>query len=86
KDTAALLLGRFLISPLMVYTLTLVIPVPSLMTKVFVIQSSMPVIAQSAIVAAAFGGDQYYATYMVTITSILSVVFIPLYMLLLSGI
>jgi len=86
KDTAALLLGRFVISPLIVYTLTLVIPIPSLMTKVFVIQSAMPVIAQSAIVAAAFGGDQNYATYMVTITSILSVVFIPVYMVLLNGI
>jgi len=68
------------------YFLALVIFIPSLMTKVFVIQSAMPVIAQSAIVAAAFGGDQYYATYMVTITSILSVVFIPAYMVLLNGV
>ena len=86
KDMAALLLGRFVISPLVVYALTLIIPIPSLMTKVFIIQSAMPVIAQSAIVAAAYGGDQYYATYMVTITSILSVAFIPVYMILMNGI
>lgn len=86
KDMAALLLGRFVISPLIVYFLTFIIPIPSLMTKVFIIQSAMPVIAQSAIVAAAYGGDQYYATYMVTITSILSVAFIPVYMVLMKGI
>jgi len=86
KDMAALLLGRFVISPLAVYALTFIIPIPSLMTKVFIIQSAMPVIAQSAIVAGAYGGDHYYATYMVTISTILSVVFIPVYMVLMSGI
>lgn len=86
KDMAALLLGRFVISPLVVYALTLIIPIPSLMTKVFIIQSAMPVITQSAIVASAYGADQYYATYMVTITTILSVAFIPVYMILMNGI
>lgn len=86
KDMAALLLGRFVISPLVVYALTLVFPIPGLMAKVFIIQSAMPVITQSAIIAGAYGGDQYYATYMVTLTTILSVAFIPVYMLLISGI
>jgi auxin efflux carrier (AEC) len=86
KDMAALLLGRFVISPLVVYGLTLIFPIPGLMAKVFIIQSAMPVITQSAIIAGAYGGDQYYATYMVTLTTILSVAFIPAYMVLISGI
>lgn len=86
KDMAALLFGRFVLSPLVVYALTLLIPIPSLMVKVFIIQSSMPIITQSAIVAKAYDVDYHYATVMVTVTTVLSVLFIPVYMALMSGI
>lgn len=86
KDMAALILGRFVISPLVVYALALAIPIPSLMTKVFIIQSAMPVITQSAITAKAYDVDYRYATVMVTVTTVLSVLFIPVYMVLMSGI
>lgn len=86
KDMAALLLGRFVLSPLTVYVLALVIPVPSLMTKVFIIQSAMPVITQAALTAKAYGTDYKYAALMVTVTTVLSVLFIPVYMVLMSGI
>ena len=86
KDMAALLLGRFVFSPLVVYALALLIPIPSLMTKVFIIQSAMPVIAQAAITAKAYDVDYQYATVMVTVSTVLSVLLIPLYMLLMSGI
>ena len=51
----ALLLGRFVIFTL-VYGLTY-FPIPGLMAKVFIIQSAMPVITQSAIIAGAYGGS-----------------------------
>jgi len=86
KDMAALLLGRFVLSPLVVYILVFFIPIPALMAKVFIIQSAMPIIAQSAITAKAYEVDYYYATVMVTVTTILSVLFIPVYMVLMSGI
>ncbi|HYF81604.1 MAG TPA: AEC family transporter [Clostridia bacterium] len=86
KDMLTLLLGRFVLSPLVVYALALVIPIPSLMTKVFIIQSAMPVIAQSAIAARAYDVDYRYATVMVTISTVLSILFIPVYMILMSGI
>ena len=86
KDMLALLLGRFVLSPLVVYALALVIPIPSLMTKVFIIQSAMPIIAQSAITARAYDVDYRYATVMVTISTVLSILFIPVYMVLMSGI
>jgi predicted permease len=85
KDMAAMIFGRFILSPLTVYGLALLIPVPSLMTKVFIIQAAMPVIAQSAITAKAFDADYKYATVMVTATTIISIIFIPIYMILLNG-
>ncbi|KUO71597.1 MAG: malate transporter [Clostridia bacterium BRH_c25] len=86
KDMTALLLGRFVISPLVVYALALVIPISGLMTKVFIIQSAMPIITQSAIAAKAYDVDYRYATVMVTVTTVLSILFIPVYMVLMSGI
>lgn len=85
KDMAAMIFGRFILSPLVVYALALVIPIPSLMTKVFIIQSAMPVITQSAITAKAYDADYRYATVMVTATTIISMIFIPIYMVLLNG-
>ncbi len=86
KDMAAMIFGRFVLSPLVVYALTLVIPIPSLMAKVFIIQSAMPVITQAAITARAYDADYRYATVMVTVSTILSVLFIPVYMVLMRGI
>lgn len=86
KDMVALLFGRFVFSPFMVYALSLVIPIPSLMTKVFIIQSAMPIITQAALTAKAYEADYRYATIMVTVSTVLSVIFIPVYMVLISGI
>jgi auxin efflux carrier (AEC) len=85
KDMIALILGRFVISPLVVYGMSLFIPMPSLMIKVFIIQAAMPAITQSAIAAKAYDVDYRYATVMVTVTTALSVLFIPVYMVLMSG-
>lgn len=85
KDMLALIIGRFVFSPLLVYAMALVIPIPTLMTKVFIIQAAMPVITQSAIAAKAYDVDYRYATVMVTVTTALSVLFIPIYMVLMSG-
>lgn len=86
KDMAAMIFGRFIFSPLVVYALALVIPIPSLMTKVFIIQAAMPVITQAALTAKAYDADHQYATVMVTVTTVLSVLFIPVYMVLMRGI
>lgn len=85
KDMIALIFGRFVFSPLMVYAMSRVVPIPSLMTKVFIIQSAMPAIAQSAIAAKAYDSDYRYATVMVTVTTVLSVLSIPVYMVLMRG-
>ncbi len=43
KDIAGVLFGRFVLSPLVVWLLSRIIPVPELMLSVFIIQASMPV-------------------------------------------
>lgn len=81
KDMIAILLGRFVISPLLVIMITYGMPLPLLMKKVFIIQAMLPVMTQTAIVAKAYQGDAEYAAIMTTVTTILSIVAIPVYML-----
>lgn len=83
-EMGVLLAGRFIISPLVVLLLTLLIPVPILMKKVFIIQSAMPVITQAAIISKAYNADEKYAAVMVTVSTVLSLLFIPIYMLIFS--
>jgi predicted permease len=84
KDMLAVFTSRFVISPAIVFLLALVIPMPVLMKKVFVIQAAMPMMTQSAIVAAAYGADAKYAAVLTTATTILSMAIIPLYMIILQ--
>ncbi|MCT4606594.1 MAG: AEC family transporter [Marinisporobacter sp.] len=79
-----LLIGRFIFCPLLVFTALSYFHVPLLMEKVFVIEAAMPVMTQSAIVAQAYGADYKYASVMVSVTTIASLIFIPIYTVLLS--
>ena len=83
-ENTILLIGRFIISPLIVFLLTFLIPIPNLMMKVFIIQAAMPVMTQTAIVAGSYKADYKYAAAMVTVTTVVSLIFIPLYMYLFS--
>jgi len=83
-ENTILLIGRFIISPFIVFLLTFLIPIPSLMMKVFIIQAAMPVMTQTAIVAGSYDADHKYAALMVTVTTIASLIFIPFYMYLFS--
>ena len=62
------------------------IPVPGIMKKVIVVHAAMPAMTQTSIVSRAYGADHRYAAAMVTATTAASLVFIPLYMLILGGI
>ncbi len=83
-DMAAILFGRFLISPILIFVMAYYFPVPELMKKVFVVQAAMPVMTNTAIVARSYGADHKYATIMTVVTTISSLVFIPIYMALLG--
>ena len=54
------------------------------MKKVFIIEASMPVMTQAAIVAQAYNADYKYATILGTLSTAASLVFIPIYMILFS--
>ncbi|MGY3764944.1 AEC family transporter [Vagococcus vulneris] len=66
KDVAGVLLGRYVVSPLIVYFLSFIIPIPDLMLKVFILQSAMPVQNSMPILARGYGADEKFATSCLT--------------------
>ncbi|TXT42930.1 MAG: permease, partial [Spirochaetes bacterium] len=53
---------------------------PLMMKQVLFFQSTMPVIAQTPILAAAYGADSEYAGLGTSITTVLGIVVIPVFM------
>lgn len=84
KDVFWVLIGRFLVAPLITYIFSLVFSLPSLMKNVFVIQASLPVMANTAIVTKEYDADYEYAAMMIAVTTIASLIFIPIYRFLLG--
>lgn len=84
KDMLLVLIGRFVVSPLITYLFIYLFAAPQLMKNVFIIQSALPVMANTAIVTKAYNADHEFAAIMIAITTLASLVFIPLYMLILS--
>ncbi|WP_010299231.1 AEC family transporter [Clostridium senegalense] len=84
KDVWGVLLGRFIISPLLVVGLCKFFPLQSLMAKVFIIQAAMPVMTNTAIVSKSYDADYQYAAIMITISTVLSLFIIPIYKILLQ--
>lgn len=84
KDVLGVFLGRFIVSPLVVFLLSFYFPVNPLMKNVFIIQSAMPVVTSTAIVARLYNADNKYAAVMTVVTTVASILFIPIYMALLS--
>jgi len=80
KDVVAILIGRFIISPLIVFAIAYFMPLPLLMKKVFIIQAAMPVMTNTAIIAKAYNADEKYAAVMIVTSTIASLLFIPLCM------
>jgi auxin efflux carrier (AEC) len=83
-EMAAILVGRFLISPVLIYFAAKYLNIPVLMEKVFVIEAAMPVMTNTSIIAKKYNGDYEYAAVMTVVTTICSLIFIPIYMYLLS--
>ena len=84
KDQFLILLGRFLVAPLLMATIVYWVPLPSLMKQVFIIQSAMPVMTNAPVVASLYGADSDYAAVMVTETTLATMVVIPILMLLMA--
>ena len=84
KDQLLILLGRFLVAPLLMATIVYWVPLPSLMKQVFIIQSAMPVMTNAPVVARLYGADSDYAAIMVTETTLATMVVIPILMVLMA--
>jgi len=84
KDMFGIIVGRFIISPLTVFIITLFLPIPILMKRVFIIQAAMPVMTNTSIIAKAYDADTQYASVMTMVTTVLAIIAIPFYMVLLS--
>jgi len=80
RDMLVLFFGRFLLAPALVYGVYRLLPVPTLMVKVFMIQAAMPAITQAALLAKTCDADYRYATIMVSATNLASLAVLPLYM------
>lgn len=77
KGYTAVILGRFVLGPLLLFATTLVIPLPGLMRSALMVQASMPVMAQCPITAGSLGVDREYAAGGVGLTAVLSLAALP---------
>ena len=84
KDNLGILFGRFIMAPVLMTVLFLFIPGPPLMKQVFIIQSAMPVMTNAPVVARLYGADSDYAAIMVTETTVLSLIVVPVLMMLIK--
>lgn len=92
-----ILLGRFLFAPVLLIGSVLLmnliagvsgaeaLKAPELMRNALIIQAAMPVMSQTPIVAASCGSDEEFAAGGIAITTALSLVFIPLYMYIITA-
>ncbi|MDR2461456.1 MAG: AEC family transporter [Deltaproteobacteria bacterium] len=85
-DLIMVLTGRFILSPLCVLLLArLLFPqLPSLMIKVFIIQSSLPSATNLALMSGYHSSDTSFASVVVSFSTILSLVTIPIFMFIFS--
>jgi len=80
RDSWGVLLGRFIIAPVLMALLVLPTSMPILMKQVFILQAAMPVMTNAPVVAKLYHADADYAAIMVTETTLLSLVVIPILM------
>jgi len=85
-DIAFVLAGRFLVTPFLIYLLMRGRDLPLLMKQVFLITSAMPAMTQTPILAEAYGADAEYAGIGTSLTTVLSMITIPIYMGFVGGI
>lgn len=77
----AIIIGRFIISPLIALFVVYHSPLNIvLMKKVFVIQTALPVMTQISILAKIHNSDYKRASIMATLTTVMGLIVIPIYM------
>ncbi|AVK64450.1 malate transporter [Lactobacillus sp. CBA3606] len=80
RDSIGILLGRFIFAPVLMTLMLMPMALPVEMKQVFILQSAMPVMTNAPVVAKLYGADADYAAVMVTETTLLSLIVIPILM------
>lgn len=78
-----IILGRFVISPLIVFLFLKTIKFPDLMQNVFILEAAMPIMAQIAVVARHYKSESAHTSWLIAFTTIISIFVVPIYALLL---
>lgn len=84
RKMVLLIMQRFILAPIIAVITLYFFPIDLLMKKVFIIQSSLPAMTQIAIVSKAYNRNYKFASIIITLTTVLSIFFIPLYMLIMA--
>jgi malate permease and related proteins len=77
-DLLLVIAGRFLLAPAMLILIVRNMDLPLLMKQVFLVQSAMPAMTQTPIIAEAYGADSEYGGLGTSLTTVLSLITIPL--------
>ena len=80
KGYLMLVIGRFVVSTVFMFLCAKAFALPELMTNVLIVQAGMPIMSQTPIVAGSLGSDEEYAAGAVALTTLLSLIAIPVYM------
>lgn len=83
KNIGLGLAARFLVGPAIALTVFSFAPLPGLMKNVFTVQAFMPVMANQSITAEQYGADPYFPAVMVSLSTIASLLILPLVRILL---
>ncbi len=84
KDHILILLGRFVMAPLVMAGILALVDAPTLMKQVFIVQSAMPVMTNAPVVAKLYGADSQYAAVMVAETTLGMLLVVPILMALIG--
>ncbi len=76
-----LIISRFVLSTMLMFFCAKIAGLPEIMTKVLIVQAGMPIMSQTPIVAGSMGSDEEYAAGAVALTTLLSLVAVPIYMM-----
>lgn len=85
KDIVGVLLGRYLISPLIVWLLGQIIQIPEMMLHVFIVQSAMPIQNSVPILARNYQADEEFAASSLGYSILGYLFYIPLLLVFING-
>lgn len=82
RDITIALIGRLVICPLTALMIVPFFHLPALMGKVYIMQSSLPVLMQVSILSGYYNTDPDFGAIIVTLSTLLCVISIPVWMIL----